>query len=350
MARIVILGAGVMGSAMAVPAAANGHQVSLVGTYLDSEIITSVKSTGRHPRLNITLPDSVTPHAIEDWVDVIAAPMDLLILGVSSAGIDWAIDRMCADLDRMPPILIITKGLRDDGADIEVLPRLIKRSIEQRTGIKVGVMAVAGPCIAGELAMQRDTSVIFTGEDDALVSRAIEMLSAPFYHVRSSADLMGVEYCAAFKNFYSLAVGWVQGHLEVMESCEDAPRMHNLASGIFTQSIHELRILVENSGGDTASVIGLPGVGDLFVTCLAGRNSRMGRLLGLGYLYSHAKNSFMAEDTVEGAELALALGPALRRLWSENRLPMSQMPLTRSIVEAICDDKPLVMMWEEFAR
>jgi len=35
-----------MGSAMTVPAATNGHQVSLVGTHLDSEIITSVKSTG----------------------------------------------------------------------------------------------------------------------------------------------------------------------------------------------------------------------------------------------------------------------------------------------------------------
>ena len=35
MARIVIIGAGVMGSAMAVPAATNGHQVSLVGTHLD---------------------------------------------------------------------------------------------------------------------------------------------------------------------------------------------------------------------------------------------------------------------------------------------------------------------------
>ena len=350
MARVVILGAGVMGSAMAVPAARNGHQVSLVGTHLDSEIITSIKSNGYHPRLNITLPDSVTPHAIEDWAGVVATPMDLLILGVSSAGVDWAIDRLCADLDRMPPILIITKGLRDDGTDIEVLPRLIKRSIEQRTGIEVDVMAVAGPCIAGELAVQRDTSVIFTGEDDALVARTIEMLSAPFYHVRSSADLMGVEYCAAFKNFYALAVGWAQGHLEVMESREDAPRMHNLASGIFTQSIHELRILVENLGGDAASVIGLPGVGDLYVTCLAGRNSRMGRLLGLGHSYSHAKNSFMAEDTVEGAELALVLGPALRRLWSENRLPVSQMPLTRSIVEAICDDVPLVMTWDEFAR
>ena len=339
-----------MGSAMAVPAATNGHQVSLVGTHLDSETITSVKSTGRHPRLKISLPASVTPHAIEDWVDIFATPMDLLILGVSSAGVDWAIDRMCAHLDRMPPVLIITKGLRDNGVDIEVLPRLIKRSIEQRTGIKVDVMAVAGPCIAGELAVKRDTSVIFTGDDEALVSRAIEMLSTPFYHVRSSADLIGVEYCAAFKNLYSLAVGWAQGHLEVMESREDAPRMHNLASGIFTQSIHELRILVENSGGDTASVIGLPGVGDLFVTCLAGRNSRMGRLLGLGHSYSYAKKSFMVGDTVEGAELALALGPALRRLWSENRLPGSQMPLTRCIVEAICDDKPLVMTWDQFAR
>ena len=339
-----------MGSAMAVPAATNGHQVSLVGTHLDSEIITSVKSTGRHPRLNITLPDSVTPHAIEDWGDVVAKPMDLLILGVASAGVDWAIDRMCADLDRIPPILIITKGLRDDGVHIEVLPRLIRRSIEQRTRFKVDVMAVAGPCIASELAVQRDTSVIFTGDHEALVSRAIEMLSAPFYHVRFSDDLVGVEYCAAFKNFYSLAVGWAQGHLEVMESREDAPRSHNVASGIFTQSIHELRIMVENSGGDTASVIGLPGVGDLFVTCLAGRNSRMGRLLGLGHPYSHAKNSFMAEDTVEGAELAFALGPALRRLWSENRLLASQMPLTRCIVEATCDDKPLAITWDEFAR
>lgn len=339
-----------MGSAMTVPAATNGHQVSLVGTHLDSEIITSVKSTGHHPRLKITLPASVTPHAIEDWVDVFATPMDLLILGVSSAGVDWAIDRICAYVNWIPPILIITKGLRDNGIDIEVLPRLIKRSIKKRTGIKVNVMAVAGPCIASELAVQRNTSVIFTGDDDGLVSRAIEMLSAPFYHVRSSADLMGVEYCAAFKNFYSLAVGWAQGHLEVMESREDAPRMHNLASGIFTQSIHELQILVENSGGDTASVIGLPGVGDLFVTCLAGRNYRMGRLLGLGHLYSHAKKRFMVGDTVEGAELALAVGPALRRLWSENRLPASQMPLTRCIVEAICDDKPLVMTWDEFAR
>ena len=128
-----------------------------------------------------------------------------MILGVSSAGVDWAIDRLCADLDRMPPIPIVTKGLRDVGTDIEVPPRLIKRSIEQRTGIEVDVMAVAGPCIAGELAVQRDTSVIFTGDDDALVARTIECFRA-FYHVRSSADLMGVEYCAAFKNFYALAV------------------------------------------------------------------------------------------------------------------------------------------------
>ena len=39
---ITILGAGVMGSAMCLPARARGHEVRLVGTHLDTAIIDSV--------------------------------------------------------------------------------------------------------------------------------------------------------------------------------------------------------------------------------------------------------------------------------------------------------------------
>ncbi|MBZ9982527.1 MULTISPECIES: hypothetical protein [unclassified Mesorhizobium] len=59
MAQIVVLGAGVMGSAMTFPAAHAGNRIALVGTHLDEEIIGSVASTGHHPRLNITLPRAV---------------------------------------------------------------------------------------------------------------------------------------------------------------------------------------------------------------------------------------------------------------------------------------------------
>ena len=53
---ITILGAGVMGSAMSMPAADRGHEVRLVGTRLDRGIIDSVKASGRHPKLNMVLP------------------------------------------------------------------------------------------------------------------------------------------------------------------------------------------------------------------------------------------------------------------------------------------------------
>jgi glycerol-3-phosphate dehydrogenase (NAD(P)+) len=53
MAKVVILGAGVMGSAMAVVAADRGHRVVLVGTHLDESIISSIEKTKLHPGLRV---------------------------------------------------------------------------------------------------------------------------------------------------------------------------------------------------------------------------------------------------------------------------------------------------------
>ena len=63
MTTVTILGAGVMGSSMALPFSDNGMKVRLVGTHLDDAIIASVKGNGRHPKLNITLPAVSAPAA-----------------------------------------------------------------------------------------------------------------------------------------------------------------------------------------------------------------------------------------------------------------------------------------------
>ena len=44
-----------------------------------------------------------------------------------------------------------------------------------------------------------------------------------------------------------------------------------------------MKYLLDYFGGETESVYGLAGVGDLYVTYQAGRNSRMGQLLGDKY-------------------------------------------------------------------
>ena len=65
MSIITIVGSGVMGSAMCWPARDNGHEVRLVGTHLDREIIDAAKKTGEHIKLKRRLPDGVLCYQIE---------------------------------------------------------------------------------------------------------------------------------------------------------------------------------------------------------------------------------------------------------------------------------------------
>jgi 3-hydroxyacyl-CoA dehydrogenase len=58
MSNVTILGAGMMGTAMAWPLSDNGHHVRLAGTHLDTEIIASCLKNRCHPRLRRRLPDN----------------------------------------------------------------------------------------------------------------------------------------------------------------------------------------------------------------------------------------------------------------------------------------------------
>ena len=160
--------------------------------------------------------------------------------------------------------------------------------------------------------------------------------------------MIGVEVCAAFKNFYALAVGAATGRLETEGRASNGAAMHNVGAGLFAQAIAEMAALVEGLGGDPRTAAGLAGAGDLYVTCMAGRNSRMGRLLGLGRRYSEAKAEDMPDDTVEGAELALALGPTLMRMIDSGRLPGPRLPLMGAVLDAVNHDRLLAFDFKRF--
>ena len=351
MRRVAILGAGVMGSAMTLPLAHRGAAIDLVGTHLDDELIAAVAKDGRHPRLGIALPGQVRARPWQAFAEVLAAGgHDLIVLGVSSAGIPWAIDRLAETLDRPLPILMVTKGLAAAADGIGTLPDLVAAELARRTSMTMPVMAIGGPCIAGELAAGRDTSVVIAGREPAAVEALLPALAAPFYHPRLSRDLVGVEISAAFKNFYTLAIAAPQGLLERQGRAGNGAVMHNLSAAIFAQALAEMQHLVEALGGDPATVPGLAGAGDLYVTAQAGRNGRMGRLLGLGMTYRQAKAEHMQADTVEGAQLGLDLGRALLAMVADGRLSGARLPLARAIIAALCDDAPLALDCDSYHR
>lgn len=348
MSKVVILGAGVMGSAMALPLADNRHQVHLVGTHLDTEIIDSVSANHFHPRLRVHLPEMITAHHHHQLGTVLDDHVELIVIGVSSLGVVWAAETL-AKLGRasLPPLLMITKGLGVHDAKLEIMPHLMGRLLGEHGLGGTPVAAVAGPCIAAELAVRRTTYVSFTHEDPGVLHWLMAQLRTPYYHIRPNTEIIGVEACAALKNFYALGIGFADGMLEAQPT-ENQAKMHNPTAGLFAQAILELKYLVSAMGGDPATVDGLPGVGDLYVTCQGGRNSRMGRLLGKGLRYSEAKVRHMPDDSVEGAELAMAIADGVQGLFANASLDPARLPLMRLIFQSVVQDQVIELDWAAF--
>jgi glycerol-3-phosphate dehydrogenase (NAD(P)+) len=112
MAIVTMIGSGMMGSALAFPARENGHQVRLVGTHLDREIIETCIKTGQHPKFEKPFPAGVEFFQIEEVESAIAGA-DMIIGGVSSFGVDWFGDEILPKIPSHIPVLTVTKGLMD---------------------------------------------------------------------------------------------------------------------------------------------------------------------------------------------------------------------------------------------
>jgi glycerol-3-phosphate dehydrogenase (NAD(P)+) len=347
MANIVILGAGLMGSAFSTPLADNGHAVRLVGTHLDDEIIEELHESGIHPRLRVKLPVAVTPYSYDRLGEAIA-DADLVVVGVNSLGVEWASFILGQVLSPKTPLLMLTKGLEGDGDRLHLLPDLLRSGLSPALQAIMQIAAIGGPSIAGELAVRRHTCVVITGRDQSLLERLAALIRTPYYHVWTSTDFVGVEVSVAMKNVYALAVGIVGGLLEKEGTGEDGYLMHNLAAAIFAQGLGEMGYMVEEMGGERSTLIGLPGAGDLYVTSMGGRNGRMGRWLGLGHHYIDAKKKYMPSETIEGAELALAIGPTIEEMIAKGKLDGRRLPLLRAMIQIVCNDSTAHIPWDDF--
>jgi glycerol-3-phosphate dehydrogenase (NAD(P)+) len=341
MANITILGAGLMGTAVAWPLSDNGHTIRLVGTHLDAEIIRACLDNGYHPKLRRPLPPRVQPYFVEQLPEALAGA-DAIVSGVNSLGVHWIGHTLGPLLWPGSLVVAVTKGLeaQPDGAP-RILPDVLASELPPTLRDQVSLNAIGGPCIAGELAGRRQTCVFFTGRDEAALRRLRDLFRTDYYHIWLSTDIIGVETCAALKNAYTLAVGLAGGLLERAGGVDDAgAAMHNLAAALFGVSAREMTRIVTLMGGGADKVVGLPGVGDQYVTCVGGRTIRLGRLLGRGLTYGEAVVE-MAGETLEGAYIVQQLAQALPVWEAQGRIAADELPLMRLLIRVITQDARL---------
>ncbi len=347
MSKIVIIGAGAMGTAFAFPCLDNNHDINIIGTHLEDSFLDKVKSNKRlHPGLNINIPDGINLMKFESFDSILNSNVDLIVLGISSKGIEWVADQLSRVYKgkKLPNLLMLTKGLSIHKNNYELLVDKLERLLSEKEIKEVSISAVGGPCLATGLANKVHSSVVVANKDALVAKKIAGMLNTSYYHTSYSDDLNGVEVSAAIKNIFSMAVGAAKGLCSKNASEEIKEKNYlNTASALIKQSVQEMEIFVEHLKGKKETVKGLAGLGDLYVSSGGGRNSKMGSYIGEGMIFSEAKKLKMEKVTVEGADLAIEIGKKVNQDFDKKKLP-----LMLGMINAIMDDKKLELDWQYF--
>lgn len=328
-----------MGTALCVPLADRGHDVRLIGTPLDDASVRALQTTGTHPGLGCALPATIRAYTVAE-LSAACADAEAIVLGVSSAGLGWAAHALGPELARAArPVLMVTKGLELDGAGLHVPTDAFARALISAPAR--APVAVCGPCIAGELARRVPTVVVLAGREPSEARLFQSWLETSYYHPRVSVDVIGAQVCAALKNAYAMGVALGAGLHERAGGERGSVAMHNLEAALFARSIVEMGRVVAALGGEPSSAWGLPGSGDLTVTCNGGRTGRFGALLGRGHPAREAR-ALMAGATLECLEVLSVLEQALAA-GQLGPLSRTDLPLLSRLIDLALHDADLAL-------
>ena len=303
-----------MGAAFSIPLIENNHKVTLSEPY-NLKLLKKLSLKKKfHPALKINLPKKLVIQKFSS--DILSFKWDLIVIAVSSIGID-SIGEYLKNFKKITPILVLTKGLKFDKNKIITMTEQIKKNNK-----RLNISVLKGPCLAKELSRKVKSYTVVANKNIKIAKNIGSIISTNFYKTEYSTDIRGVEFSSAIKNIYSMIIGSGQGN--------------NTSSALFRKSINEMEYLIKFFKGNRETVYGLAGLGDLYVSAVGGRNSKMGEYLGKGITFKEAKKRFMREDTIEGADLAFEIAPYVLK-----KINNKKIPLMIALLKAITKNKKL---------
>jgi len=268
MSRIIVLGSGAWGTAIALSLhRRGGHQLTLWAH--SPEFAQEINDAGEN---TLFLPGFPIPAEITVTGDNAAvAEAEIVVSVVPSEFLRSTLDRLRPHLHTGQIIVSATKGIEDQ--TFLRMSEVIAASLAE-AGLALPVGALSGPSFAYEVAQGQPTAVTVAFDDAAVAARIQCEFSSETLRIYTSTDLIGVELGGALKNVIAIAAGIASG----------AGLGYNPAAALMTRGIAEITRLAVACGGRRETLAGLTGVGDLVLTCTGSlsRNRSVGEELGRG--------------------------------------------------------------------
>ena len=263
--KIVIVGAGSWGTALAILAARNGCRALLWGHNPDHVISLSQERQNRR-----YLPEHPFPQNLTVSSDLAEAAefSKLLLICVPSHAFKNTLINFKPYLSSEVHIAWATKGFNPD--DGSLLHEIVAEIISEQTPAAI----LSGPTFAQEVAADLPTAITIASTQPDFAKQLAGMLHGGLFRTYTSTDIIGVEVGGAVKNVLAIAAGIADG----------LGFGANTRAALITRGLNEIIRLGVKLGGKQETFMGLAGLGDLVLTCTdnQSRNRRLGLALGLG--------------------------------------------------------------------
>jgi glycerol-3-phosphate dehydrogenase (NAD(P)+) len=264
---IGIIGAGGWGIALAKVLADKGEQVTLWCHGAES-----YHELQENRESHIYLAGILLPSSIKFTRSIEAAVTDksLIICAVPSHTVRGVMASASSYVSSQTTVLCGTKGLEEESLKTmgEVLAEIFGDPQQQRHAF------LSGPTFAIEVARGLPAAVTVAARQEDTARDVQETMSTQNFRVYTSTDIVGVQIGGVIKNIIAIAAGISDG----------LNLGHNARAALITRGLAEMTRLAIRMGADPMTLAGLPGLGDLVLTCAGdlSRNRKVGIQIAQG--------------------------------------------------------------------
>lgn len=304
--KIVVIGAGAWGTALALSAAAHpaGHAVTLWAR--DAAQAADMAATRENARYlpGIPLPPALAL-ASTDMVEI-AGRSDLVVVATPMAALRGTLEQLRGIA---PPVAWLCKGFEAGTAGLMAH----EVCAQAAPGLRAG--ALSGPSFAQEVARAQPSALVAASRHAAVRDVLVQAFHSPSLRVYANDDIVGVEVGGAVKNVLAIATGL----------CDGLELGMNARAALITRGLAEMTRLGLALGARAETFMGLSGLGDLVLTATGdlSRNRRVGLLLAQGSTLDEAIASL--GHVAEGVYSARTVARRAQMLGVE-------MPITQAVV------------------
>lgn len=276
--KIFVLGSGAYGTALSLILNENNNNVTMWYAFEDElNRVLSTKECSKLP--GIKIPDNIElTTSFEKMIEA-----DYVLLAIPTEFVSQTLEKAKRHI-KNKPIIIASKGIEQNS--LLFINEIVEKILNSKD-----IAVLSGPSFAIDVAKKAPVGLTLACTNDYIIDIVTKSFCNNHFKLRLSSDIIGTEICGSIKNVMAIAAGILNG-LGLREST---------TAMFITESMHDIKRLIEALGGKRNTAFSFAGLGDLLLTSISekSRNYSFGKLIGLGATKKEI-DDYIANTTIEG--------------------------------------------------